>query len=90
MGIGSRSENYLTVTCNLNNSLKAADLHPRKSCIRKWMQYRWLFFNVYANLNVNKVDKEHHTPMESCMEPPKAMLAYHDSFKRDRPAIIEP
>ena len=28
-------------------SLKAADLHPWKSCIRKWMQYRWPIVKVY-------------------------------------------
>ena len=47
------------------------------------MQYRWPFFNVYANLNVNKVDKEHHTPMESCMKPQKVMLAYQDAFSKE-------
>ena len=47
------------------------------------MQYRWPFFNVYANLNVNKVDKEHHTSMESCMKPQKVMPAYHDAFSKE-------
>ena len=45
------------------------------------MQYRWPFFDV--NLNVNKVDKEHHTPMESCMEPQKVVPAYQDVFSKE-------
>jgi hypothetical protein len=47
------------------------------------MQYRWPFFNVYANFSANKVDKEHHTSMESCMKPQKVMPAYHDAFSKE-------
>ena len=63
--------------------MKAADLHPWKSCIRKWMQYRWPFFNVYVNLNANKVDRKHHVSAESCMEPLKVVLAYQDVFSKE-------
>ena len=69
---------------------KSRRLAPSEKLHKKTDVVSLAFFNVYANLNVNKVDKEHHTPMESCMKPQKVMPAYHDFFKRDRPAIIEP
>ena len=65
---------------------EAADLHLKG--IVRTDAVSLAFFNVCANLNTD--DKEHHASAESCMKPQKVMPAYHDSFKRDRPAIIEP
>ena len=33
--------------------------------------------------NLNKDDKEHHASAESCMEPQKVVLAYHDAFSKE-------
>ena len=46
------------------------------------------FFNVYANLNVNKVDKEHHAPMESYMERPRRMPTYQIFSKETDPQLL--
>ena len=62
---------------------KSRRLAPSEKLHKKMDAVSLAFFNVYANLNVNKVDKEHHTSMESCMKPQKVMPAYHDAFSKE-------
>ena len=52
------------------------------------MQYRWPFCEFYANLNVNKVGKEHHASVESYMVSPTVMPAYQFFSKETDPQLL--
>ena len=62
---------------------KSRRLAPSEKLHKKTDVVSLAFFNVYANLNVNKVDKEHHASVESYMVSPTVMPAYQDVFSKE-------